>query len=295
MKIMITGGLGHIGSALVESIKKDLDLTVVDDMHSQRYCSLFNRDRKFNFWERDFSTISVDELKKFDVIVHLAAITDAAKSMSEKEKVFDVNVTKTTSFIKAAKLAGISLFIFPSSTSVYGKGQDVMYEKDDNVLPQSPYAESKAIIENKLRELSVPHVILRFGTIFGCSKGMRFHTAINKFSFQSSVGQSITVWKQNYEYFRPYLGINDAILSINLAISNLLKINETYNVLTDNFRLSEIVKMIQNIKETKVRFVDTPLLNQNTYFVNDEKIRSMGFSPSDSLESEILKTMEMLG
>ena len=112
----------------------------------------------------------------------------------------------------------MGLFVFPSSTSVYGVSADVVFEDDDQYLnPQSPYAESKLAIEETIQQRlgeSCKYLILRLGTIFGPSPGMRFHTAVNKFCYQAALGQPLTVWKDNYDKVRPYLGINDACCAI---------------------------------------------------------------------------------
>ena len=293
-KVLITGGLGHIGSHLIRRMPKTYDITIVDDMSTQRYCSLFNVEREFRFWERDISSLTSADLNGFDAIVHLAAKTNAAQSIDSKEKTFEINVQKTLKFIDVIAESDVGLFVFPSSSSVYGKGQEVMYEHDDNVSPQSPYANSKIIVEDYLKDSLVNHVIFRFGTIFGTSAGMRFHTAINKFCYQAAIGLPLTVWKQNYNQHRPYLGLNDAISAIEMALNNELKINEIYNVLTDNYKLSNIIDFIKSNTDVEVSFVDTPLLNQHTYYVNNDKICSFGFESVDDLSESIKKTMELL-
>ena len=79
-----------------------------------------------------------------------------------------------------------SKLIHLSSTSVYGKQANIVSENDDHLLkPQSPYAEIKLIEENLLKKnrKKLKYITLRLGTISGVSKGIRFHTAINKFCF----------------------------------------------------------------------------------------------------------------
>lgn len=290
--LLITGGLGHIGSFLLKHLSREkYNITVVDDMSTQRYSTLFNVD-DVTFWERDFDSLGAAEIERFDAVVHLAARTDAASSVEDKEKTFSVNVTKTCRFIE--KIGKNTKFIFPSSTSVYGKGQEIMFEDEDNVDPQSPYAESKNIVERYLFTSDIDYNVLRFGTIFGTSKGMRFHTAINKFCYQASLGRQLTVWRQNYEHHRPYLGLADASQAIEMCLDGKLKKKTVYNVLSENARLSDIVNLIKKNKKVSVNFVDTPLLNQNTYFVNDDKIRTLGFKPNDSLEKGIFDTLCLL-
>ena len=86
MKIMVTGGLGHIGSRLIESIGEQHEVVVVDDLLTQRYCSLFNLGRKIKFLEKSISDLREEDMEGVDVVIHLAAVTNAAGSFSNKEE-----------------------------------------------------------------------------------------------------------------------------------------------------------------------------------------------------------------
>lgn len=289
--ILITGGCGHIGSQLFRSIEGNI--TVVDNFLMNRYCSLFNVDRPIKFIDKCISEITTEELKKIDIVIHLAAITNAEKSFTNRGETEHINTLLTSEFINRCDKAGCR-FIFPSSTSVYGVSADVVHEDDDSFLnPQSPYAETKIKIEKRLSTYKSGHIILRLGTIFGVSPGMRFHTAINKFCFEAATGSPLTVWRENYDQRRPYLGLNDAVDAISFLIQNEAW-NETYNILTGNYKLSDIIAWIKEAVDITINMVDTPLVNQFSYEVSDEKIKSIGFKPTDNLFNEINKTLHKL-
>jgi len=295
-KILVTGGLGHIGSALIRHLSShNNDIIVVDNLLTQRYCSLFNISGRITFLEKNFEDLTDQELD-VDIVVHLAAITDAAGSFKNKDELERVNTLATKEFFERIYDNGkVKLVVFPSSTSVYGKGQSVMIEDEDNISPQSPYAASKIAIEEVLKKLQGPtdYLIYRFGTIYGVTPGMRFHTAINKFCYQAATGQPLTVWRDNYNQYRPYLDVNLAIMAILTGINRLDEMkNQTYNVISQNHRLSDIIEYIKEIKpEAKVNFVDTPLLNQHSYFVDGSKIAQLGFPTFDNLKQEIATTL----
>lgn len=298
--ILVTGGLGHIGSALVKKLAPNHSVTVVDNLLTQRYCSLFSFNEPVNFVEGSFEDVSLDGI---DIVIHLAAITDAASSFGNKEEIEKVNVGDTQSFLKRCRDSGVGLFVFPSSTSVYGVSADVVFEDDDQYLnPQSPYAESKLAIEETIaQELggSCKYLILRLGTIFGPSPGMRFHTAVNKFCYQAALGQPLTVWKDNYDKVRPYLGINDACCAIDHLISKNGSFeyryrNQIYNVLTDNTKTRDIVNFLDRLVGVQTNMVDTPLLNQYSYIVSNKKLNATGFSPQDHMIDEIVRTLKLL-
>lgn len=301
MKVMITGGLGHIGSHVIQNLPENFEIVVVDNLFTQRFCSLFNRKRKIHFLDKDISDIKADSLKDIDAVIHLAAITNSAESFKNRDAMEDVNIIKTEIFINACRKAKVSRFLFPSSTSVYGINTSCVYENNDKFInPQSPYAEAKIRIEKTIKDTlgkDTRFVILRFGTIFGISSGMRFHTAINKFCYQIATGKPLTIWKQNYKQVRPYLGINDAINSINFFLeSNVELWNDTYNVLTSNYSLYDIIEMMIDIdKNIAIEFIDTPLVNQYSYHVSDEKIKNLGFMTHDDMLESIKQTLHLLG
>jgi nucleoside-diphosphate-sugar epimerase len=294
MNILITGGLGHIGSYFIEN---SLDnLTTVDNLLTQRYCSLFNWKNKNRFIEKDFGDISIDDLNKIDCVIHLAALTDAQNSFG-RENIEKEYIKKTHTFIKLCKKCNIQYFIFPSSTSVYGVSTNVVTEDPKYLNPQSPYAETKLaiekIIQDELTTSNTKYLILRCGTIFGTSIGMRFHTAINKFCFQAVFNQPLTIWKDNYNQVRPYLGIDDLYNTI-FSLFNSDKWNEIYNIVSENKTTKEIVDIIKQYKDVNINFIDTPLLNQYTYNVSNEKIISI-YKPQQRVQQGIKETLKLLG
>jgi UDP-glucose 4-epimerase len=300
--VLVTGALGHIGSYLIRKIP--YRIVAVDNMLTQRYCSLFNLPLNVAFWERDFTTLTVEELKEFDVVLHLAAITDAAGSFNNKELVKKVNVDDTIEFIKKVKEAKVGQFIFPSSTSVYGRGYNdefVVEDKEECLFPQSPYAESKLEVEKAIKDLlgnsKTEYIVFRCGTIFGMSPGARFHTAINKFCYQAAFNQKLTVWRENYNQVRPYLGLSDLYTAIMLAIDDEIPGYQIYNVLTGNYKLKQIIDIIKFfVPYVQVEFIDTPLLNQFSYNVSISKIVERGgYQSKDDVGKAIRKTLEHLG
>ncbi|MCK5019446.1 MAG: NAD-dependent epimerase/dehydratase family protein, partial [Candidatus Peribacteraceae bacterium] len=159
MKIAITGPLGHIGSKLIRYLPEVFQETIIrmlDNMLVQRYCSLFNLPEtgNYEFTEGDILDGVDDFIKGADVVIHLAAITDAVSSFKNNEKVREINYTGTEIVAKACQKQNIPI-IFLSTTSVYGASKSLVDEDcgEEDLNPQSPYAQSKLDAENLLRKM----------------------------------------------------------------------------------------------------------------------------------------------
>jgi len=306
MKIVVTGALGHIGSRLIRelpTIFPDAKIVLIDNLSTQRYCSLFNLPDfgQYNFLEAD--VLSADLTSIFDgatVVVHLAAITDATNSFSIKETVERVNFTGTERVVQACQTVDCAL-IFPSTTSVYGSQADEVDEDCpiSDLKPQSPYAEAKLRAERLLQNLGkdkgLNFVTCRFGTIFGTSSGMRFHTAINKFCWQAVIGQPLTVWRTAMHQHRPYLDLGDAVEAINFIIRKRLYDGRVYNVVTTNTSISRIVDMISSyVPNVSVEYVDTQIMNQLSYNVSNDRFSNLGFEFMGDLNKGIGSTIDLL-
>ena len=307
MKFVVTGALGHIGSAVIRHLPvvyPGCEVVLIDDMSVQRYCSLFDlpSSGRYRFVEGDVRKLDLKALfKGADAVVHLAAITDAASSFGNAERVEQNNYESTQAVVSACAGTDTAI-VFPSSTSVYGV-QEGEVDEDcpiDQLKPQSPYAETKlreeALIAGLVRQNSVRAAICRFGTIYGTSPGMRFHTAVNKFCWQAVTGTPLTVWKTAYEQYRPYLALDDAVRAIQFILDNRFFSPNVVNVVSNNHTVRDVVECIrQHIPDTKVNFVDSKIMNQLSYKVRNTKLLAAGFSPKGSLADGIAATIGLIG
>lgn len=304
-KILVTGGLGHIGSRLIRVLPEVIDnaeVIVYDNLLTQRYCSLFNlpSNVKYRFVEGDILKSNLEEdFFGADVVIHLAAITQATESIYQPEVVEKVNYEGTVRVADACCKLQIPIF-FPSSTSVYGSTEAIVDEdtKVDMLGAQTPYAETKVAGEQYLEKLGnegLRYTVVRFGTIFGISPGIRFHTAVNKFTWQACAGQAITVWETAYHQRRPYLDIEDAVKAVSYIIKNDLFHNEIYNLVTLNATVADIIQEIKkNIPDVKIEFVKSDAMNNLSYDVSCKKMEKVGFSCNGSLPRGVCDTVNML-
>ncbi len=299
MKLLITGACGHIGSYLVENIKKIKkinEVILIDNFNTQRYNALFNLKKKvkLSFFNIDLSKNKLDNIKKVNYVIHCASHTNAQGSFSIKKEMFRNNISCMKNVINYC-IKNKSNLIHLSSTSVYGKQAEIVNENDIHLLkPQSPYAEIKLIEEKLLKKnkKKLKFVTFRFGTIAGVSKGIRFHTAINKFCFNAALNEKIFIYKTAYNQFRPYLSLKDSFKVFKFCIEKNMFDNEVYNALSGNFTVKQIISMIKKYKKKiRLSFVKTAIMNQLSYHVDDAKLRNKGLRLNASLQKDIKETL----
>jgi UDP-glucose 4-epimerase len=307
MKLVITGALGHIGSRLIHTIEPGEfeEIILIDNLLTQRYCSLFNLPAgiRWRFLDIDVTAdnANLDQLfSGIDAVVHLAAITNAAASFDIQEEVERVNYVGTERVARACAEVNCRL-LFLSTTSVYGVADGIVDETcpPEDLKPQSPYAESKLRAERLLSEQAsasgLRFFIGRFGTIYGNSIGMRFHTAVNKFIWQACVGEPLSVWRTALDQKRPYLELGDAVEAIRFVLRNDLFDNEIYNVLTDNVTVRQITDVVRKyVPDLRIELVESQIMNQLSYTVAKSKFESHGFRFKGDLDQAIADSIALL-
>ena len=306
MKIIVTGATGHIGSYLIRDLGlqfKESEIVMIDNMMTQRFPSLFNLPDvgNYHFIEGDVANMDLNTVfSNANIVIHLAAITDAAGSFDRAEELESNNYQSTVKVANACVKNGASLIAL-SSTSVYGTQNDVVDEdcSEEELQPQSPYATTKLkeeeLIATLCNEKGLKAIHCRFGTIFGASPGMRFHTAVNKFCWQAAMGEPISVWSTAYDQKRPYLDLIDASRSIEFIIRNNLFDGRIYNILTENATVHQVVDIIREfIPDLSVEFVDNRIMNQLSYEVSCDKFKDKGFNFTGSLRRGIEETISLL-
>lgn len=307
MKIVITGALGHIGSHLIRTLPlcfPQATFMLIDNLATQRYPSLFSLPAgvDYGFQEAD---VTKDDLETLfagaHAVIHLAALTDAASSFTHADEVRQNNLQGTVRVAAACAAVGARL-IFSSSTSVYGSQASWVDENcpESQLRPQSPYADTKLQEERAIADLVATHdlkaAVCRFGTIFGASPGMRFHTAVNRFCWQAAMHQPLTVWETAYDQKRPYLGLIDAGRAVAFLLDRDLFDGGLYNVVSENATVHSLVECIRvHAPDLEVQFVSSPIMNQLSYEVGSVRLSQAGFAARATLKQGIAETFAILG
>ncbi|HET6577099.1 MAG TPA: NAD-dependent epimerase/dehydratase family protein [Gemmatimonadales bacterium] len=229
-RVLVTGAAGFIGSHLVEALVSRGDEVVGIDNFDPFYPRAVKERNlrdvgpgpRFTFLEQDVRDVAALRawLTPDTVIVHLAARAGVRPSLADPVGYADMNVTGTAAVLEAARRAGVSRFVFGSSSSVYGDSTPVPFREDAvAVEPLSPYAATKRAAELLLRAVAPIYgfrsAALRFFTVYGPRQ--RPDLAIHTFARRMVAGEVITLFGDGTQA-RDYTYCDDIVAGVVAAI-----------------------------------------------------------------------------
>lgn len=264
--ILVTGGAGFIGSHLVRRLLRRGDRITVLDEFNDYYDPARKRANVAPFLKRDdFRLVEGDirdrdlverlfdagreenrALGPFDGVIHLAARAGVRPSLEQPVLYEEVNCVGTLHLLEAARRHGPEVFIFGSSSSVYGINKKVPFAEDDPIdLPISPYATTKRAGElmcfNYHHLYGMKIACLRFFTVYGPSQ--RPEMAIHKFTDLLARGQTIPLFGRG-DSQRDYTYVDDIIDGV-VASLDLAPGFEIFNLGgAETTRLADLVRWL---------------------------------------------------
>lgn len=285
--VLVVGGGGYIGSALVERLLElGYNVRVLDLMvYGDDSISAFYNHPAFELVKGDFRYIDavVRASKGMDAIVHLGAIVGDSACSIDQDLTIEVNLQATRTIAEVGKGFGVRRFVFASTCSVYGASDEVLDEQ--SVLrPLSLYARTKMESEKVLLSLAddiFAPTILRFGTIYGLSGRPRFDLVVNLLAAKAVQDGEVGIF--GGEQWRPFVHVRDVAEAIVLALrAPLYSVRGTiFNVGSNeqNLQIAELGPIIKEmVPDTRV--VTQPKEDNRNYRVRFDKIsRLLNFQP----------------
>ena len=299
-KVAVTGGLGFIGSHLVERLNENNELVIVDNQSSGNIKNI--QDLDFSRIDTDFGDITRVNLERIfedvDYVYHMAAVTSVPQSVNDPLRSNEVNITGTLKVLEAAKKCGVRKLIFSSSSAVYGETESLPINEKNPINPLSPYAVTKATGELYCRVYSeiydLPTIALRYFNVFGPKQDPKSqYAAVIPIFIDKILKNQRPVIYGDGEQTRDFVNVKHVVDANILAAES----NETGTYNIGLGKSTTINYLFEMIKETMEKDIKPVYKNERhgeiKHSVADiSKARSIGYSPKNDFTDELAETVE---
>ena len=292
MKALVTGGLGFIGSNLVDFlIDKNWEVTVVYNLSTG---NIEYKNTKAKYWIKDVNDLLLEEVNEFSYVFHLAALPRIQPSFDEPLEHEFANVIITIKLLELLKGSkNLKKLVYSASSSCYGTPHNYPTTEEEPIKNLSPYSLQKYSSEQYCLILgeryNIPEVTLRYFNAYGPrsfntqNKQNAYSSVIGIFHNQKTNGSVLTITGDGMQK-RDFVHVQD-IANANYLASISEKKNEYYNVgYGECFTILEIANMFEHEYE----YVPARMGEALITYANIDKIKKdLNWSPTISIKDGI--------
>jgi nucleoside-diphosphate-sugar epimerase len=278
MNVLITGHDGYIGSVLSRVFMQAGHSVSGLDTFFYEECRFGTEAEPIAALRKDVRDVEPSDLRGFDAVVHLAALSNDPLGCLNERSTLDINHIASVRLAKAAKRAGVPRFLFASSCSLYGAAGDAMLAEDAAFNPVTAYGTSKVLAEadvSKLASDEFSPTFLRNATAYGVSPRLRADIVVNNL-----VGVAVTtgqvVIQSDGTPWRPLVHVEDISRAFLAALEAPREAihNEAFNVgsTAENYRVRDLAELVRDVVPgCTVRYVEGGGPDPRCYRVNCDK------------------------
>lgn len=304
MHILITGGLGFIGSNLaIELVKQGNKVSIIDNLMLGRKSNIDEIKDKADVVIGDYADKKkLAKFKNVDIVFHLAASSSSPMFQKDLSACYKNNVVGFIKLLEWAKDKKVKKLIYASTSSIYGNKKPPLKE-DDNIIPPNFYSATKLAMEHLAQIFSSEHNLecigFRFMSIYGPkeeSKGI-YANLVSQFIWEMQKGKNPILYGDGRQR-RDLTYVDDLVKACVLAMKTKKRYNYTiFNIgVSKDYNLIELVKIINKVLKTNIKpkFVKNPVKNYiYTQKADLSKIKKeLGYKPSISLEEGVKRLVD---
>ncbi|MEK4188990.1 MULTISPECIES: NAD-dependent epimerase/dehydratase family protein [Paenibacillus] len=237
MKVLVTGGLGFIGSHVVDRlIKKGIETVIVDNVSGASGLTYMNSAAVLYKYDiRDETLHEVFNLEKPNAVIHLAAQIDVRES--QRNPLFDanVNIVGTLNVLRMCEIHQVQKLVYASSAAVYGNPEYLSIDEQHPLNPESCYGVSKSVPESYIRMFASLHglkyTILRLANVYGPRQSSHGEAGVvSVFLDRIKQGKDLVIYGDG-EQTRDFVYVEDVAQAFVDAVQTDGRVNnETMNI-----------------------------------------------------------------
>ena len=300
MKYLVTGGLGFIGSNLVDAlVENGHEVIVVDDLSTGQ--ESYKNEKATTVIESITNHERMLELtQSVDAIFHVAAWARLQRSVDDPLGTNNANIVGTLSMLQAARINKVPRFIFSSSSSVYGEQADPIMREDMELNPLHPYALQKWAGEQYCKLFSrlfqMNTVCLRYFNVYGPRQIVKgdYALVIGKFLRQKAEGGAMTIYGDG-EQTRAYTHVSDVVRA-NILAANMPYRASNFDVFNIGTNVETSINQIADMLGGERQYINpNPRGNfeERRKAANNQKaLDVLGWQPSVSIEEGVKRLLE---
>jgi nucleoside-diphosphate-sugar epimerase len=301
LRILLTGSRGYIGTAMAPMLTQAGHDVVGLDTDLYRGSTFGSWRESIHTIEKDLRTVEASDLRGFEAVVHLAALSNDPLGDVSPDITYDINHRASVRLARCAREAGVKRFLFASSCSLYGAGGADFLDETAAFNPVTAYGESKVLVErdvSTLADASFSPVYLRNATAYGVSRRLRADIVVNNL-----VGHAVTTGKVLLQSdgtpWRPLVHLQDiaqAFVAALVAPREAVH-DQAFNVgrTGENFRIRQVAEMVADVVPgCEVAFAPGASPDTRNYRVDFTKVetRLPGYAPRWRLRQGIEELYE---